>query len=118
MRASTADRDRVVDLLNNAYVDGRLTKEEFDGRMATALTAPTYGDLDRVLYDLVGTRAAVRRTNTMAIVSICGSPGVSVGDLGGFRGAEGDRVDRPRDASGRRSSHGAGSNPGVTGARR
>jgi hypothetical protein len=71
MRASTADRDLVVGLLNNAYAEGRLTKDEFDTRMATALTAPTYGELDRVLYDLPGTRPAVRRTNQMAIASIC-----------------------------------------------
>jgi Domain of unknown function (DUF1707)/Domain of unknown function (DUF4190) len=71
MRASTADRDHVVDLLNNAYAEGRLTKDEFDGRMATALTAPTYGDLDRVLYDLPGTRPAAGRTNQMAIASLC-----------------------------------------------
>jgi hypothetical protein len=71
MRASTADRDRVVDLLNNAYAEGRLTKEEFDGRMAVALTAPTYGELDRVLIDLPGTRPASQRTNQMAIASLC-----------------------------------------------
>jgi hypothetical protein len=71
MRASAADRDRVVDLLNNAYVEGRLTQDELDARMATALSAPTYGDLDRVTHDLPGAMPPVGRTNAMAIASIC-----------------------------------------------
>jgi Domain of unknown function (DUF1707)/Domain of unknown function (DUF4190) len=71
IRASTADRDHVVDLLNTAYAEGRLTEDEFDTRMASALTAPTYGELDRVLYDLPGTAPTIRRTNAMAIASIC-----------------------------------------------
>lgn len=75
MRASTADRDHVVSLLNDAYAEGRLADEEFNARMGTALNAQTYGDLDRVLYDLPAGKPTVRRTNQMAIVSICCAAG-------------------------------------------
>lgn len=75
MRASTADREHVVGLLNDAYAEGRLTDDEFHARMGTALSAQTYGELDRVLYDLPSGRPAVRRTNQMAIVSICCAAG-------------------------------------------
>jgi hypothetical protein len=36
MRAADADRDRVVGLLNTAYTEGRLSKDEYDA----AWTAP------------------------------------------------------------------------------
>lgn len=52
MRAADADRDRVAEVLNAAYVEGRLTKDEYDTRLESALSARTYGDLDRVVIDL------------------------------------------------------------------
>ena len=45
IRASDADRDRVLDTLGTAFVEGRLTEEEFHARAAWALTSRTYGDL-------------------------------------------------------------------------
>ena len=45
VRASDADRDRVVDLLRDAAADGRLTVDEFDERMAAALSSRTLGEL-------------------------------------------------------------------------
>ena len=54
MRASTADRDRVIDLLTAAYGEGRLTKDEFDERSAQALAGKTYADLSSVVADLPG----------------------------------------------------------------
>jgi Domain of unknown function (DUF1707) len=41
MRASHADRDQVVDTLKDAFVDGRLTRDEFDSRVGDALASLT-----------------------------------------------------------------------------
>jgi hypothetical protein len=49
VRASHADRDRVVDLLKTAFVQGRLAKDEFDLRLSRVLTSRTYADLDALL---------------------------------------------------------------------
>ena len=54
LRASHEDRDRVVELLQVAAGDGRLTAEELDERLEVALTARTYGDLTALLTDLPG----------------------------------------------------------------
>ena len=52
VRASDADRDRVVDLLRDAAADGRLTVEEFDERMAAALSSRTLAELAPLTADL------------------------------------------------------------------
>ena len=52
MRASHADREQVVDTLKEAFVQGRLTKDEFDSRVANALAARTYADLAPLSTDL------------------------------------------------------------------
>ena len=52
MRASDADRDRVVECLNTAYSEGRLPKDEYDARLENALSARTYADLDQLVADL------------------------------------------------------------------
>ncbi|MEU3619311.1 DUF1707 domain-containing protein [Streptomyces sp. NPDC006872] len=60
VRASHADRDRVVDALSVAAGDGRLTAAELDERVEAALTARTVGELAVLTADLpaeAGTRA-------------------------------------------------------------
>jgi hypothetical protein len=52
MRAADADRDRVAERLRTAAAEGRLTPDELDGRLETALRAPTLGELDAVVADL------------------------------------------------------------------
>jgi Domain of unknown function (DUF1707) len=52
VRASDADRDRVVDVLRDAAADGRLTVDEFDERMAAALSSRTLGELAPLTADL------------------------------------------------------------------
>jgi len=52
LRASHADRDRVVELLRVAAGDGRLTAEELDDRLEVALTARTYSELAVLTTDL------------------------------------------------------------------
>ncbi|MFI2205174.1 DUF1707 domain-containing protein [Streptomyces sp. NPDC020192] len=52
LRASHADRDRVVDVLTGAAGDGRITAEELDERVAAALSARTLGELAALTADL------------------------------------------------------------------
>ena len=52
MRASDRDRQRVVDRLRSALEDGRLTMDEYVGRMEAAYKAATYGDLVPLCADL------------------------------------------------------------------
>jgi hypothetical protein len=52
LRASHADRDRVVEQLRIAAGDGRLTAEELDERLEAALTARTYRELAALTADL------------------------------------------------------------------
>jgi hypothetical protein len=53
MRASDADRDRVVDVLRVAAGDGRLTPDELDERLEAALSSRTLGELAVLTADLV-----------------------------------------------------------------
>lgn len=52
MRVSDAERAEVADLLGRHYSDGRLDKQEFDERVARAMSAKTRGDLDGLFDDL------------------------------------------------------------------
>ncbi len=58
LRASHEDRDRVVEVLRVSAGDGRLTAEELDERLEQAMTARTYGELERLVADLPATGAA------------------------------------------------------------
>jgi hypothetical protein len=53
IRASDADRDRVLDVLCAAAGDGRLTLLELDERAGAALSARTLGELAALTADLV-----------------------------------------------------------------
>ena len=60
MLAATADRERTVDVLKAAFVEGRLSQEEFDSRSTRVMTARTYADLSAIVADLpVGPVGAV-----------------------------------------------------------
>jgi hypothetical protein len=52
LRASHADRERVVDTLKAAFVQGGLTKEEFDERVGQALAARTHAELAALTADI------------------------------------------------------------------
>jgi len=53
LRASDADRDRVIDLLRAAVADGRLNPVEFDERLDAALAARTIDALAPLTADLI-----------------------------------------------------------------
>jgi hypothetical protein len=95
IRAADVDRDRVAGILGTAYTEGRLSKDEYDDRLAAAFSARTYGDLDRLMADLPvlapraelaarpGAVAPVDRTNGLALASLfCGLAQFLVGPLG------------------------------------
>ena len=57
LRASDEDRERVAERLRRATAEGRLLAHELEERLATALRARTYGELESVVADLPGDRA-------------------------------------------------------------
>ena len=52
LRASHADREQVIGTLKNAFVHGRLTKDELDARAGQALAARTHADLAALTADI------------------------------------------------------------------
>ncbi len=52
LRCSDADRERVADLLRDAYAEGRLTVGEHSERIEAAYAAKTFGDLVPLTRDL------------------------------------------------------------------
>jgi len=57
MRASHADREQVIEALKDAFVHGRLTKDELDARAGRALTARTCAELAALTADIPPARA-------------------------------------------------------------
>ncbi len=83
MRAADADRDRVVEFLNTAYSEGRLSKDEYDTRLESAFSARTYADLDQLVTDLPGARAAMvpRAAGTTAVTPVARTNGLAIASL-------------------------------------
>ena len=52
IRASDKERESVVDVLRDAYTDGRLTLEEFEERTSTAYASKTWAHLRELTADL------------------------------------------------------------------
>jgi hypothetical protein len=52
LRASHADRELVIGALKVAFVEGRLTEDEFDARLGQVHASRTYADLAEVTADL------------------------------------------------------------------
>ena len=60
LRASHADRDRVIGVLKAAFVQGMLAKDEFDLRVGQTLASRTYADLAALTADLPAGLAAAK----------------------------------------------------------
>ncbi|UOE22150.1 DUF1707 and DUF4870 domain-containing protein [Thermobifida halotolerans] len=52
MRVTHAERDRITEVLREAYAEGQLDEEEFDERLGQAMAAKTRGDLEPLVADL------------------------------------------------------------------
>jgi hypothetical protein len=87
MLASTADRERALDVLKAGFAEGRLTKEEYDDRVSRVQATRTHADILAVTDDLPGGQQPVaptwqpmapawqpsRGTNGLAVASmVCG----------------------------------------------
>ena len=60
LRSSHGDREQTIDTLKVAFVQGRLTKDEFDARIGQTLAARTHADLAAVTADIPAGLAGVR----------------------------------------------------------
>jgi uncharacterized membrane protein len=82
LRAADADRDRVAAVLKTAYVDGRLSKDEYDARLETTLSARTYSELDRLVADLpAGPASAVSPAGTAVVAPVAATNGLAIASL-------------------------------------
>jgi hypothetical protein len=70
LRASDADREQVAERLRQAAAEGRLLAEELEQRLARALRARTYAELDPLVADLPRGRPVTRRHSTVARVGM------------------------------------------------
>jgi hypothetical protein len=70
MRASDADRDRVMDVLRVAAGEGRLTPDELDERLEAALSARTLGELAALTADLVPAPPGVAMVQAEDVIRI------------------------------------------------
>jgi Domain of unknown function (DUF1707) len=67
-RASDLDREHTVEVLTAAFVQGRLTKDEFDARVGQALAAQTVAELTALTADLpAGLVQAQQRPRTAPV---------------------------------------------------
>src|SRR5260370_4760587 len=69
LRASDADRDRVLALLSEAMGDGRLTADEHAERVQRAFSARALGELAELTTDLVAPSAQPVRLDTGRVIS-------------------------------------------------
>jgi uncharacterized protein DUF1707 len=77
LRASDADRDRVIELLRAAVADGRLDSVEFDQRLDAALAARTIDALTPLTADLI----AAPSSNRALSLPLAGTPAEPAAEL-------------------------------------
>jgi hypothetical protein len=65
MRASDADREQVIEALKDAFVHGRLTKDELYARAGRALAGRTHAELAVLTADIPAAWAASRPTRSL-----------------------------------------------------
>ena len=99
LRASHADRERVVDLLKAAFVQGRLTRVELDDRLARTFGSRTYAELNALTADIPATavrprppaRSTARRISDLGLAMLL-MLGVLLGQAFGGSGDPGQRL--------------------------
>ncbi|MFE2287367.1 DUF1707 domain-containing protein [Streptomyces sp. NPDC059443] len=104
LRASDADRDRVVERLRDAVAEGRLDMDEFEERLEATYKSRTYAELEPLTRDLPGagvaapvasapvglTKAVPAGSDSAWAARIggggpAGGPAMAVGIMGGFQ---------------------------------
>ncbi|MEV7414240.1 DUF1707 domain-containing protein [Streptomyces sp. NPDC089919] len=92
LRASDADRERVVERLRDAVAEGRLDMDEFEERLEAAYRSRTYAELAPLTRDLPGAPAAaapvpVAHTGESwpARIGGAGTSGTAVAVMSGFQ---------------------------------
>ena len=93
LRASHSDREHVVDVLKAAFVQGRLTKDEFDMRVGQTFASRTYAELAALTADipagLIGAQPLRKPARAQAphpenkVVNSCACAALAVIALGG-----------------------------------
>ena len=78
-RASHADRGRVVDILKAAFMEGRLTEDELDARVAQALGSRTYAELAVVTADIPAGQAVAGQVVAGQVVAGQAAAGLARG---------------------------------------
>jgi Domain of unknown function (DUF1707) len=68
LRAGHADREQAIEALKDAFVQGRLARDELDVRAGRALAARTRGQLAALTADIPGSAAGPARTPAPAPV--------------------------------------------------
>ncbi|MEY9861963.1 hypothetical protein ABH935_007606 [Catenulispora sp. GAS73] len=90
LRASDADRDRVIDALRAAVTDGRLDPAEYDERVETALSARTFEALAPLTADLGSGPGAGVAVPPSAATAKAGAKRLVVRQKHGFVRRDGD----------------------------
>jgi hypothetical protein len=65
LRTSRADREQTVEVLKAAFVQGRLTKDEFEARIHWALTSRTYAELAAATADIPAGLTDIQRNHEL-----------------------------------------------------
>jgi uncharacterized protein DUF1707 len=76
LRAGHADREQVIEALKNAFMQGRLTREELGGRTGRVLAARTYAELEAVTADIPGA-PLLDGPPALARTGVAGPPGLA-----------------------------------------
>ena len=72
LRASHADREQVIGTLKAAFVQGRLTEDEYEARASQASAARTHGELAALIADIpAGSATARPPTVSDARMGVC-----------------------------------------------
>jgi hypothetical protein len=66
LRTSHADREQAIGVLKAAFVQGRLTKDEFDLRVGQVFASRTYADLGALTADIPGWVSSVQPSDEHA----------------------------------------------------
>lgn len=72
LRAGNVDREHVIEALQQAYADGRLSSDELALRIEAARSARTFGDLDATVADLPMVLPSLKASGRFAPVPVSG----------------------------------------------